>query len=56
MDELAHLKATPIALKMAVAIGIGMLVGMERKWSQKRGWYSYILNCRLTGYANCRHQ
>ncbi len=27
--------ATPIALKMAVAIGIGMLVGMEREWSNK---------------------
>ena len=26
---------TPIALKMAVAIGIGMLVGMEREWSNK---------------------
>jgi uncharacterized membrane protein (DUF4010 family) len=27
--------ATPIALKMAVAIGIGMLAGMEREWSNK---------------------
>ena len=27
--------ATPIALKMAVAIGIGMLAGMEREWSSK---------------------
>lgn len=35
MDEIAHLDASPIALKMAVAVGIGMLVGMERKWSQK---------------------
>jgi uncharacterized membrane protein (DUF4010 family) len=25
----------PIALKMAVAVGIGMLIGMERKWSHK---------------------
>jgi len=25
----------PIALKMTVAVGIGMLVGMERKWSHK---------------------
>lgn len=25
----------PVAIKMAVAIGIGMLVGMERKWSNK---------------------
>ncbi|HSZ64027.1 MAG TPA: DUF4010 domain-containing protein [Terriglobales bacterium] len=31
----AHFPATPIALKMAVAIGIGMLVGMEREWSNK---------------------
>ena len=27
--------ATPIALKMAVALGIGMLVGQEREWSNK---------------------
>jgi uncharacterized membrane protein YhiD involved in acid resistance len=27
--------SAPIALKMAVAIGIGMLVGMEREWSNK---------------------
>jgi uncharacterized membrane protein (DUF4010 family) len=31
----AHFPATPIALKMAVAIGIGMLAGMEREWSNK---------------------
>jgi uncharacterized membrane protein (DUF4010 family) len=30
-----HFPATPIALKMAVAIGIGMLAGMEREWSNK---------------------
>jgi uncharacterized membrane protein (DUF4010 family) len=34
-SESAHFPATPIALKMAVAIGIGMLVGMEREWSNK---------------------
>jgi uncharacterized membrane protein (DUF4010 family) len=33
--ESAHFPATPIALKMAVAIGIGMLAGMEREWSNK---------------------
>jgi uncharacterized membrane protein (DUF4010 family) len=33
--DLAHFPATPIALKMAVAIGIGMLAGMEREWSNK---------------------
>ena len=27
--------SAPIALKMAVAIGSGMLVGMEREWSNK---------------------
>ena len=27
--------ATPIALKMAVAVGIGLLTGMEREWSNK---------------------
>jgi uncharacterized membrane protein YhiD involved in acid resistance len=30
-----HFPATPIALKMAVAVGIGMLVGLEREWSNK---------------------
>jgi uncharacterized membrane protein (DUF4010 family) len=34
-SESAHFPATPIALKMGVAIGIGMLVGMEREWSNK---------------------
>ena len=33
--ESVHFPATPIALKMAVSIGIGMLVGMEREWSNK---------------------
>jgi uncharacterized membrane protein YhiD involved in acid resistance len=35
MQESIHFPATPIALKTAVAIGIGMLVGMEREWSNK---------------------
>jgi hypothetical protein len=29
------LPATPIALKIAVSVGIGMLVGFEREWSNK---------------------
>jgi uncharacterized membrane protein (DUF4010 family) len=33
--ESARFPQTPIALKMAVAIGIGMLAGMEREWSNK---------------------
>lgn len=33
--ELIQFPATPIALKMAVAIGVGMLAGMEREWSNK---------------------
>jgi uncharacterized membrane protein (DUF4010 family) len=33
--EYSHFGATPIALKMGVAIGIGMLAGMEREWSNK---------------------
>lgn len=33
--ESPHFPATPIALKMPVAIGIGMLAGMEREWSNK---------------------
>jgi uncharacterized membrane protein (DUF4010 family) len=33
--EPAHFPPSPIALKMAVAIGIGMLVGLEREWSNK---------------------
>ena len=31
----AHFPVTPIALKMGVSIGIGMLAGMEREWSNK---------------------
>ena len=31
----AHFPTAPIALKMGVAIGIGMLAGMEREWSNK---------------------
>src|ERR1051326_8519052 len=34
-SEAAHFPATPLALKMAVAVGIGMLVGLEREWSNK---------------------
>ncbi|SEB05585.1 MgtC/SapB family protein [Pedobacter hartonius] len=34
-DEFLHYPAAPTALKMAVSVGIGMLVGMERKWSHK---------------------
>jgi uncharacterized membrane protein YhiD involved in acid resistance len=26
---------TPVALKMGVALGIGMLLGLEREWSNK---------------------
>jgi uncharacterized membrane protein (DUF4010 family) len=33
--EFLHTPAGPIALKIAVAICIGMLIGMERKWSHK---------------------
>jgi uncharacterized membrane protein (DUF4010 family) len=33
--EGVHFAATPIALKMGVSIGIGMLAGMEREWSNK---------------------
>ncbi|CAM3949051.1 Uncharacterized membrane protein, DUF4010 family [Pedobacter westerhofensis] len=34
-NEFLHYPAAPVALKMAVSVGIGMLVGMERKWSHK---------------------
>jgi uncharacterized membrane protein (DUF4010 family) len=33
--DAVHFPTTPIALKMAVSIGIGMLAGMEREWSNK---------------------
>jgi uncharacterized membrane protein (DUF4010 family) len=33
--ESIHFPTSPIALKMAVSIGIGMLAGMEREWSNK---------------------
>ncbi|HTJ11589.1 MAG TPA: DUF4010 domain-containing protein [Dinghuibacter sp.] len=36
MPTLDHtFPAAPIALKMAVSVGIGMLVGLEREWSSK---------------------
>jgi uncharacterized membrane protein (DUF4010 family) len=34
-NNFLHYPAAPIALKLAVSVGIGMLVGMERKWSHK---------------------
>jgi len=34
-NEFLHYPAAPVALKMAVSVGIGMLVGMERKWANK---------------------
>ena len=38
----------PAALKMAVAIGIGMLIGMERKWSHKEtGIRTFGIICLL---------
>lgn len=34
-QQFLHTPTGPIALKMAAAISIGMLIGMERKWSHK---------------------
>jgi len=34
-SEFLHYAAAPVALKMAASVGIGMLIGMERKWSHK---------------------
>lgn len=34
-NDFLHYPVGPVALKMAVAVGIGMLIGMERKWSHK---------------------
>jgi uncharacterized membrane protein (DUF4010 family) len=34
-NDFLHYPAAPVALKMAVSVGIGMLIGMERKWSHK---------------------
>ena len=33
--EFTHFPVSPTALKMAIAVLIGMLVGMEREWSNK---------------------
>lgn len=33
--DATHFPYTPVALKMSVSIGIGMLAGMEREWSNK---------------------
>ncbi|UOE50642.1 DUF4010 domain-containing protein [Mucilaginibacter sp. SMC90] len=46
--EFLHTPAGPIALKMAVAICIGMLIGMERKWSHKEaGIRTFSIICLL---------
>jgi len=34
-EDFLHFSVTPIALKIAVSIGIGMLIGLEREWSSK---------------------
>lgn len=33
--DFLHYPVAPVALKMAVSVGMGMLIGMERKWSHK---------------------
>ena len=33
--DTAHFPTTEIALKLAAALGIGLLVGFEREWSNK---------------------
>lgn len=33
--QFLHYPVGPMALKLAVAVGIGMLIGMERKWAHK---------------------
>lgn len=46
--ESGHFPASPIALRMAVAVGIGMLVGMEREWSNKEvGVRSFAIGALL---------
>jgi uncharacterized membrane protein (DUF4010 family) len=34
-NDFQHFPVAPMAMKIAVAVGIGMLIGMERKWSHK---------------------
>jgi uncharacterized membrane protein YhiD involved in acid resistance len=34
-NDSLHYPVGPVAMKMAVAVGIGMLIGMERKWAHK---------------------
>jgi len=34
-QDFLHYPVGPIAMKIAVAVGIGMLIGMERKWAHK---------------------
>jgi uncharacterized membrane protein YhiD involved in acid resistance len=34
-EDILHFPVTSIAMKMAVSIGIGMLIGLEREWSSK---------------------
>jgi uncharacterized membrane protein (DUF4010 family) len=35
IDDFLQYPVAPVALKMAVSLGIGMLIGLERKWSHK---------------------
>lgn len=35
INEFLQYPVAPVALKMAVSLGIGMLIGLERKWSHK---------------------
>ena len=34
-EEFLQLASAPVAIKMAVSIGIGMLIGLEREWANK---------------------
>jgi|GEM_PF-6978528 len=48
-EEFLHYPAAPIALKMAVSLGIGMLIGMEVV--EQRNGHTLIFHGRFAGYA-----
>lgn len=48
-EQLFHFDVGPIAVKIAVAVGIGMLIGLERNWSHKEAGIRTFSIVSLTG-------
>ncbi|SFM69251.1 Uncharacterized membrane protein, DUF4010 family [Chitinophaga sp. YR627] len=48
-DQVEHFDVLSIAMKIAVAVGIGMLIGLERNWSHKEAGIRTFSIVSLTG-------